>query len=117
MYENNGLPTLYIDLPFKSYQQLLEKRNEALKIGVLNTPDADFVKGEVPLQDGPKLDAKFRVKGDWTDHLEGEKWSFRINLQEEGQILGTRQFSIETPSSRNFLYEWAFHKNLQKKGC
>jgi len=116
MYENNGLPTLYIDLPFKSYQQLLEKRNEALKIGVLNTTDADFVKGEVQLQDGPKLDAKFRLKGDWTDHLEGEKWSFRINLQEEGQILGTRQFSIETPSSRNFLYEWAFHKNLQKEG-
>lgn len=116
MYENNGLPTLYIDLPFKSYQKLLDKRNEAFKIGVLNTTDEDFVSGEVQLQDGPKLDAKFRLKGDWTDHLEGEKWSFRINLKEDGQVLGMRQFSIETPASRNFLNEWAFHKNLQNEG-
>lgn len=116
MYENNGLPTLYIDLPFESYQQLLEKRNEALEIGILNTTDADFVSGQVKLQDGPKLDAKFRLKGDWTDHLEGEKWSFRINLKEDGQIYGARQFSIQTPASRNFLYEWAFHENLIKEG-
>ncbi len=116
MYENNGLQTLYIDLPFESYQQLLAKRNEALQIGVLNTTDADFVSGEVQLQNGPKLDAKFRLKGDWTDHLEGDKWSFRINLKEDGQIFGTRQFSIQTPASRNFLYEWAFHNNLQKEG-
>jgi len=116
MYENNGLPTLYIDLPFESYQKLLDKRNEALKIGVLNTTDADFVPGEVKMQDGPKLDAKLRLKGDWTDHLEGEKWSFRINLKEEGQILGMRQFSIQTPASRNFLNEWAFHLNLQREG-
>jgi hypothetical protein len=116
MYENNGLPTLYIDLPFESYQKLLQKRDEALKIGVLNTTDADFVPGKVQLQNGPKLDAKLRLKGDWTDHLEGEKWSFRINLKEDGQILGTTQFSIQTPAARNFLNEWAFHKNLIKEG-
>ncbi len=116
MYQNNGLPTLYIDLPFENYQRLLEKRNEALKIGVLNTTDEDFVSGEVQLQDGPKLDAKLRLKGDWTDHLEGDKWSFRINLKEDGAILGMRQFSIETPAARNFLNEWAFHKNLQDEG-
>ena len=115
MYEDNGLPTLYIDMPFESYEKLLEKRNEALSIGVLNTTDDDFVPGQVQLQDGPKLDAKFRLKGDWTDHLEGEKWSFRIHLKEDGQILGTRQFSIQTPQARNFLYEWAFHKVLQKE--
>lgn len=116
MYENNGLPTLYIDLPFESYQQLLDKRNEALKIGVLNTTDEDFVSGVVQMQDGPKLDVKMRLKGDWTDHLEGEKWSFRINLKEDGQVMGMRQFSIQTPASRNFLNEWAFHKNLLQEG-
>lgn len=116
LYQDNGLPTLYIDLPFESYQRLLEKRTEAIEIGVLNTTDADFVSGQVHLQDGQKLDAKLRLKGDWTDHLEGDKWSFRIHLKDDGQILGMDQFSIQTPLARNFLYEWAFHKNLQKEG-
>lgn len=116
MYENNGLPTLYIDVKFKDYQKLEEKRNEALKVGILNTTDADFVPAKVELQNGPKLEAKIRLKGDWTDHLEGDKWSFRIHLKDEGQILGTRQFSIQSPDTRNFLYEWAFHKNLQEEG-
>lgn len=116
LYQENGLPTLYIDLPFESYQRLLEKRDEAIEIGVLNTTDDDFVAGQVQLQNGPKLDAKLRLKGDWTDHLEGDKWSFRIHLKDEGQISGMTQFSIQTPLARNFLYEWAFHKNLQEEG-
>ena len=116
LYQDNGLPTLYIDLKFKYYQQLLDKRAEALKIGVLQTTDADFVPCTVHLQDGPELDAKMRLKGDWTDHLQGDKWSFRIHLKEDGQILHFRQFSIQTPEARNFLNEWAFHRNLIQEG-
>lgn len=116
MYLNNGLPTLYIDLPFEGYQQLLNKRAEALEIGILNTTDADFVDAVVYLNGGSHLDAKLRLKGDWTDHLEKDKWSFRIHLKEDGQILHTRQFSIQSPHTRNFLYEWAFHNNLVAEG-
>jgi hypothetical protein len=116
LYQNNGLPTLYIDLKFKNYQKLLAKRDEALKIGVLQTTDEDFVPATVHLQDGPELDAKMRLKGDWTDHLQGDKWSFRIHLKEDGQILNFRQFSIQTPVARTFLDEWAFHRNLEQEG-
>lgn len=116
LYQNNSLPTLYIDLKFKYYQKLLEKRAEALKIGVLQTTDEDFVPATVRLQDGPELDAKMRLKGDWTDHLQGDKWSFRIHLKEDGQILNFRQFSIQTPEARTFLDEWAFHRNLEQEG-
>ncbi len=116
LYEENGLPTLYIDLKFEYYQQMLEKRAEALRIGVLQTTDEDFVPALIQAQDGPKLDAKMRLKGDWTDHLQGDKWSFRIHLKDGGQILGFRQFSIQTPEARNYLNEWAFHKNLMDEG-
>jgi hypothetical protein len=116
LYENNGLPTLYIDLKFKYYQQLLAKRDEAIKIGVLQTTDADFVPATVHLQDGPELDSKIRLKGDWTDHLQGDKWSFRIHLKDDGQILNFRKFSIQTPEARTFLDEWAFHRNLEQEG-
>jgi hypothetical protein len=116
LYQNNGLPTLYIDLKFKYYQKLLEKRDEALKIGVLQTTDEDFVPAIIHLQDEPELDAEMRLKGDWTDHLQGDKWSFRIHLKEDGQILNFRQFSIQTPEARTFLDEWAFHRNLAQEG-
>ncbi len=116
MYVNNGLPTLYIDMSFKNYHKLLEKRDEALRIGILNTTDADFVEGEIHLQDGPGLEADLRLKGDWIDHLEGEKWSFRIKLKNGEQILGMKQFNIQTPAARNFLNEWAFHQHLVQEG-
>lgn len=115
LYINNGLPTLYIDMAFEDYQKLLQKRNEALEIGILNTTDADFVNSDIHLQNGPILEAKLRLKGDWTDHLAGDKWSFRIEIKNGGQILGMKQMSIQTPASRNFLNEWAFHQNLMQE--
>ena len=115
LYQDNGLPTLTIDLKFKYYRQMLEKRDEALKIGILQTSDEDFVPATIALNNGPKLDMKMRLKGDWTDHLQGDKWSFRIHLKDDAQIMGFRQFSIQTPETRNYLYEWAFHQNLMEE--
>ena len=116
LYEANKLPTLAIDLKFKYYRQMLEKRDEALRVGILQTTDADYVPATVTLNNGQKMDAEIRLKGDWTDHLEGEKWSFRIHLKEDdAQVLGFRQFSIQTPETRNFLYEWAMHQNLAEE--
>jgi len=115
LYQDNGLPTLSIDLKFKYYRQMIEKRDEALKIGILQTTDEDYVPVTMALNNGPKMDAKMRLKGDWTDHLEGDKWSFRIHLKNDAQVLGFRQFSIQTPETRNFLYEWAFHQNLMEE--
>ena len=112
LYQNNGLPTISIDLKFKYYRQMLEKRDEALKVGILQTTDADFVPATMTFDNGPVMDADMRLKGDWTDHLQGDKWSFRIHLNNDAQVMGFRQFSIQTPETRNFLYEWAFHQNL-----
>ena len=112
LYQSNGLPTLYIDLKFKYYRQMIEKRNQALNIGILQVGDEDLVPATITLNNGSKMDAEMRLKGDWTDHLEGDKWSFRIHLKDDAQVLGFRQFSIQTPETRNFLYEWAFHQNL-----
>lgn len=116
LYEENGLQTLFIDLKFEHYQAMLDKRAEALETGILQTTDEDFAPAQIQLKDGPKLDAKIRLKGDWTDHLQGEKWSFRIHLKSDGQILRFRQFSLQTPETRNFINEWAFHQNLMEEG-
>ena len=47
------------------------------------------------IPDGPQSDAEFedeenpvriRLKGDWTDHLIGEKWSFRVETKKNKYI-------------------------------
>jgi len=112
-YSENGLPTLYIDLPFESYNQIIAKREQALKSGVLFTSDEDLVPCQISYQDGRQLDAVLRLKGDWTDHLEGNKWSFRIHIKDDNQYInGMRRFSIQAPETRNFVTEWAFHQHL-----
>ena len=113
---SDELATIYIDMPFESYQQILDKRTEALEMNVLLTSDEDMVPAQVRYESGNSLDAKMRLKGDWTDHLEGDKWSYRIHMTGDGQVAGMRRFSIQDPSTRNYMNEWAFHQHLMNVG-
>ena len=61
--------------------------------------DDSFVEGEM------------RLKGHMTDHLEGEKWSFRVKTKKD--VLGMRRFSLQHPGTRNYVYEWIYHELLK----
>jgi hypothetical protein len=98
----------------KSFAQLAEKRAEALRTGILRSEDADFVPAEVSAG-GATFKAKLRLKGDWTDHLMGEQWSFRVEL-EDGALGGLRRFSLQLPARRSYVYEWLFHELLRREG-
>ena len=59
---------------------------------------------------------KLRLKGDLiNEHLGGNKWSFRVKLKGDNTILGMKRFSIHHPQTRNYLYEWVFHKILDRE--
>jgi hypothetical protein len=96
----------------KQYDKILEKRKNALALGILLTSDEDLVKGTVKFN-GKDYEVKARLKGDWTDHLVGDKWSFRIKLEGEETIMGMRKFSLQHPKTRNYAGEWLFHQVLQ----
>ncbi len=113
LYQSNGLPTVFLDIPFDSMMQIEEKRDEALGVGILLSSDDDYVPATMHYNDEQTLDVKLRLKGDWVDHLEGDKWSFRIHITEDdGAVLGMRRFSLQAPETRNFVSEWAYHQNL-----
>jgi len=117
LYTPNGLRTLYLDIPFDSMQSMELKRTEALSMGILLSSDDDYVPATIRFDDQTVLDIDIRLKGDWTDHLEGEKWSFRVHIQEDwGNVLGMRRFSLQAPETRNFLHEWAMHENFLNEG-
>ena len=58
---------------------------------------------------GKEYEAEVRIKGDWLDHIQGNKWSFRIKL-EEGNFKGMKEFSVQQPGSRGYINEYMIHQ-------
>jgi hypothetical protein len=117
LYTANGLETIYLDIPFDSLQSIEEKRNEALQVGILLASDEDYVPASLRFLDQSSINIKLRLKGDWTDHLKGEKWSFRVHLQDQqGNVMGMRRFSLQAPETRSFLWEWVLHQLFLREG-
>ena len=117
LYQANGLATVFLDIPFDAMLQIETKRDEALAIGVLYASDDDFVSATMRYNDEQTLNIKLRLKGDWVDHLAGDKWSFRVHVTEnDGAVLGMRRFSLQGPQTRTFMSDWGFHQTLFREG-
>jgi hypothetical protein len=106
------LELIQISLSEKSYLKLKKKRDKALSVGILETNDSDYVPATITYG-GINYRAEVRLKGDWTDHLENDKWSFRIKLKDNKTILGMRKFSVHRPEARGFINEWLYHKAIK----
>ena len=100
---------LQINLSEQSLNTLTRYRERALANGVIAREDKNYVEGNINIA-GKEIPIKLRLKGDWTDHLTGEKWSFRIKISGNHAYKGLKTFSIQNPETRNFLYEWFAHK-------
>lgn len=108
------LEQIELVLDEKAFKKITTKRKEALDLSLLMASDDDLVNGKV-LYDGKSYKVETRLKGDWTDHLWGEKWSFRIKMKEEETIMGMKKFSLHHPRTRNYAGEWLFHQLLKGK--
>ena len=76
---DNELVTLRIEIPPASARVLQEVRDRAMNRGVIVQTAADTVPAFV-LRDGKRMPAEIRIKGDWIDHVETDRWSLRIRL-------------------------------------
>ena len=103
---------LIIDIKFKEYKKLQEKRNKALKTGILFKDGDDFIKAKINYKN-ETYKVKLRLKGDWVDHLAGKKWSFRVKVSDQKTLFGMRKFSLQSPKTRNYINEWTFHKLMK----
>lgn len=97
------------------FAKLARKRQEALQRSYLITAEDDLVPATIQ-HDGRSLHARVRLKGDHVDHLRGNKWSFRVDLRDDGAVLGMSRFSLHHPDCRNFLAEWLYHETLRREG-
>lgn len=104
---------LIITVDEADFSKIKKKRAAAIDLGLLLAEDDDWVKAKVAYQ-GKEFKAEVRLKGDWTDHLlHKNKWSYKVKL-DDGTILGTNKFSVQTAASRNYMGEWMFHELLKK---
>lgn len=101
----------------KNDLHILERnRTQALERGVIiNDMDGEYVPAELEYA-GKTLKVKLRLKGHMTDHLQENKWSFRIKVKDNGSFMGMKRFSIQHPGTRGYIYEWIYHKLMKEQG-
>ena len=104
---------LYI-LP-EGIEKLQKLRLNAFKKGVLSSDNNEWVDAKMVFQD-KEYKIALRLKGDWLDHLSGEKWSFRIKVNKENTFQGMAVFSIQNPESRYFLKEFLLYHSARLFG-
>jgi hypothetical protein len=108
------LETLYVDIAPADYDKIKAKREEALQLGILLTTGGDYVPATVHVgRRADEIPVELRLKGDWADHFAYSKWSFRVRTQGEHYVFGMYVFSLQDPSTRTFLNEWAFLQNVR----
>jgi len=110
--ENIEPELIELNISDKDYKFLEKKRQEALNRGIQINKGDNYIKCEV-IHGADTLDGEMRLKGHMTDHLEGDKWSFRVKT--DGEIMGMYRFSLQNPATRNYAYEWVYHQLLERE--
>jgi hypothetical protein len=105
-----------IEISDKDFKKLEKNRKQALERGVIiNDIDGDYVPAVINYN-GKKINVKLRLKGHMTDHLQDNKWSFRIKVKEKDEsIMGMKRFSIQHPGTRGYIYEWIYHELMKRE--
>ncbi len=104
-----------IYLKKKSLRRIRSIRDQAIKDGFFIENKGKYFPGKLEYDD-EDYKIKIRLKGDLTDHLQGIKWSYRIKVLKNKLVNNMASFSIQHPNTRNFIYEWIFHKALKREG-
>ncbi len=104
-----------IEIKDKDLKILRKNREQALERGVIiNDLDGDYVSATLEYK-GEKIKVKLRLKGHMTDHLQNDKWSFRIKIKDKKLFMGMKRFSIQHPGTRGYIYEWIYHELMQRE--
>ena len=114
LFADNDLDEIRLDVKFKHFSKIEQKRKEALERDLLISSDADFVPGKIS-STKQSFDCKLRLKGDLSDHWEGQKWSLRVRLKDGGAILGMSSFSLQNPVTRGYTSEWLYLESLRRE--
>ncbi|MFC1646347.1 CotH kinase family protein [Candidatus Omnitrophota bacterium] len=108
-------PKTFIDINFKNYKKLSDKRDESLRLGWIVASNEDFVPASIRHED-KVVPVRIRLKGDLVEHVDGEKWSLRIRTRGDARYKGMSRFTIQDPKLRTYANEFAYLYHLRIEG-
>lgn len=97
--EQLGLRTLRLEVAPQHMAALDQKRQQAIRDGILCTDPDDFVPGWAHFG-GTAIPIEMRLKGDWIDHLTANSWSLRVKTRGDTHLFGMRKLSLHAVSCR-----------------
>ena len=113
---SSDIHTIALDINYKDYQKLMYWKSQAIQKYTLNLVDHDFVNANMKFNN-KIIPVKIRLRGSSAnEHMDSQKWSFRVKIKGEDRFLGMKTFSLMDPQRRNFLMEWFLRKFLKKEG-
>tara|TARA_B100000989_G_scaffold26655_1_gene17207 strand:+ start:21 stop:2669 length:2649 start_codon:yes stop_codon:yes gene_type:complete len=113
--EKNDLKNIQININFKNFNRIKEKRSKAIQNMRLISSNEDYVKASI-IEDDVLKPCNVRLKGDLPDHWLTSKWSLRVKMKGENLVSGMSRFSIQNPMTRSNTLEWLFLETLRKEG-
>ena len=106
---------LELTLSDSAFHKLKSDREDAISRGYIELEEDAFVPAFLVYKK-KKIKCKVRLKGKMLDHVQGDKWSFRVKIEKDDALLGMRKFSLQHPGTRNYIYDWIYHKWSGKEG-
>ena len=108
---NNDLENVTLNINQKNLYNLeLQRKN---KLEGLSEETQRFSRASLN-SNKKNYDIKLRVKGDRSLHwYDRNQTSYKIDLRGDDRIWGLEEFSIQKPITRNYIYEYIFHKLLE----
>ncbi|MFT7084988.1 MAG: hypothetical protein ACJAV5_000702 [Vicingaceae bacterium] len=113
-YKHEPIKSVSLYFSDKKVEKFEKSKEVAFAEGV-HFSDGNWNKGILSYKEGP-IPIKARFKGDWLDHLIGNKWSLRIKTRKGKTFKRMKEFSIQTPESRYFLHEYLAHQLFFEEG-
>ena len=117
-FDNKSLADQYspeivqINISDSDYEFIKNKRNEALDRGIQINIGDNYVPCELNLN-GEIVEGELRLKGHMVDHLQGDKWSYRVKTKEN--FMEMYRFSLQHPGTRGYVKEWIYHELLAEE--
>ena len=108
---DNDLQNVTIKIDPENLNNLERQRKN--KLNRSSEVTSDFSKATLNY-DKNDYKIKMRVKGDRVLHwYNKDETSYKIDLRGKDRIWGLEEFSIQKPITRNYIYEYIFHKFLE----
>lgn len=105
----NDTNALILTITEEDYFNLLDQKEKALKQGVLTSDITKWIKSTIIYKD-TLINTKIRLKGDWVDFLEGDKFAFRVDCRDNFYFKGMKTFSLQYIGARHYLDQWLLYK-------